>query len=137
MLLADPIGYAGDPGVRPDAPPRSGSALYFLTKLLGTEICRIFAEQYGIATPVLLFEALVPPAATDDWGSPFMISWPDAGRAIRAAAVVPELPEPCPTVHVRAPSPHGRYRADGLTDVLGWQPEDRLDHRWTRRPTTR
>lgn len=132
VLLADPIGYASDRAVRPDTPARSGSEIYFLSKLLGSELCRIFAERYGIATPVLLFESLIAPDAVGGWTSPFMISWPDAGRAIRAAATVPELPEPCPVLHVRAPSPHGRYRADGLTEVLRWQPEDRLDHRWIR-----
>lgn len=132
VLLHDPIGYASDRAVRPDTPARTGSELYFLTKLLGSEICRIFAERYGIATPVLLFETLIPPDAVGGWTSPFMISWPDAGRAIRAAATVPALPEPCPVLHVRAPSPHGRYRADGLSEVLGWQPEDSLIHRWTR-----
>lgn len=125
------FGYEQDRLLSSATPARPGDRLYFLTKLLGQEICRIIAEQHAIAAPVLLFEALTVP---DQVGrvSPFMITWRDAGRAVAAAAHVEQLPEPSPVINILAPAPPGRYRETEAQRLLEWQPIDRLDHVWTR-----
>lgn len=137
VLLDDPIGYAADRRVASSTPPRSGANLYFLTKLLAQEVCRIFAEQHRIACPTLLYTTLLTPEVAQGTVHPFSISWPDAGRAIAAAATVSQLPEPAPVVHVRAPSPHGRYRESEIAAVLNWEPQDRLERLWMRAETVR
>lgn len=131
-LLPDPWGYLQDKRVDANAPDRAGDNLYFLTKLLGREIVRVFAEQYRIASPALLFDGLVDPTRHIEIDmTSFLISWEDAGRCVAAAVDVSTLPEPSPNVLVMAPSPHGRY-VRSSADMLGWQPVDRLESVWTR-----
>ncbi|HEY6738069.1 MAG TPA: NAD(P)-dependent oxidoreductase [Actinopolymorphaceae bacterium] len=133
VLLGHPVGYAEDHDVSEDAPPRAGDNLYFLTKLLAQEICRIFAEEHQIACPMLLYCAFVDPATPPRWAMhPFAVSWNDAGRAMAAAATVRALPTPTPVLHVLAPSPHGRFRSSAVREVLGWEPLDRLEQLWCR-----
>lgn len=132
ILGAEPVGYAADRRVGSDAPARSGDEPYFLTKFLGQEICRVFAERFAIATPILLFTQLLTPESTSGKVHPFAVSWADGGRAIASAAAVERLGEPAPVVNVRAPSPHGRYREGDTAAVLGWEPQDRLDRLWMR-----
>lgn len=128
-----PIGYNDDRNIGPTTPPRAGDDLYFLTKFLGQEITRILAEEHRIACPVLLFCGFVNPTAPRQHPvHPFSISWADAGRAIAAAATVPQLPEPCPVLHLHTESPHGRYRSTSAQTILGWRPQDRLDRYWHR-----
>ncbi|WP_163541825.1 NAD-dependent epimerase/dehydratase family protein [Occultella kanbiaonis] len=132
-LPPHPHGYTDDRDVEEGAPSRSGDDLYFLTKLLGQEVCRVMAEQHAIACPVLLFCAFVDPTRPREQPlHPFAVSWADAGRAMAAAARVERLPEPSPVLNVLAPSPHGRYLGDRVQDVLGWHAVDRLDAFWLR-----
>jgi hypothetical protein len=131
VLGRHPFGNHGDRAVGPDTPPHTGDHLYFLTKLLAQEICRVYAETYRIACPALLFCGFVAPELPRSVPPhPFSISWRDSGRAMAAAVTVPTLPEPFPVMHVLAPSPHGRYRSGTAEQVLGWHPRDRLDHYW-------
>ena len=48
--------YWPDFGVTPDAPLHPGSDLYALTKFLGGEVMRVFAEQHGLP----LFQSRTP-----------------------------------------------------------------------------
>jgi nucleoside-diphosphate-sugar epimerase len=41
--------YWPDFGIPSDAPARPGTQLYFVSKFLGQEICRIFAEEHDLA----------------------------------------------------------------------------------------
>lgn len=133
VLAHHPIGYAEDREVDDDTPPRPGDDVYFLTKFLSAEITRIYAETYAIACPMLLFCGFVSPGVPRDRPvHPFSVTWPDSGRAMAAAATVSRLPEPMPTMHIFAPSPHGRYRSGKAQRVLGWQPQDSLEHYWYR-----
>jgi hypothetical protein len=135
-LAPHPAGYTDDRDVDADAPPRPGDNLYFISKFLGQEICRIFSEQYGIACPNLLFSGFVNPAVAEERGvvpGPFTISWNDSGRAMAAAVRAPHLPAPYMVLHILADAPHGRYRGDLARRILGWEPQDRLDTLWRRR----
>lgn len=131
-----PSGYVEDRDIASNLPPRPGDNLYFVSKFLGQEICRIFAEQHGIAVPALLFYNFVNPEVTRRRGQipgPGNISWDDSGRALAAAVRVPRMPEPFVVVHVLADAPHDRYRNDTARHLLGWEPLDRLDDLWYRR----
>jgi len=132
-LAPHPVGYADDRAVGEQVPPRPGDGLYALSKRLGQEVCRLFAEQHAIACPTLLFVGFTDADADAGHGHPFTVSWPDAGAAMAAATTVTELPEPAPVLHVLADAPHDRYRNTRACEVLGWQPHDRLDRMWHRR----
>jgi hypothetical protein len=135
-LAPHPAGYTEDREVGSDVPERPGDNLYFVSKLLGQEICRIVAEAHGIACPTLLFCGFVNPEVARQEGhppGPFTITWEDSGRAMAAAVGIRSLEAPFVVVHVMDDAPHGRYRNDAVRRVLGWEPEDRLDTLWRRR----
>ncbi len=134
-LAPHPAGYVQDRDVGSDVPPRPGDNLYFVSKFFGQEICRIFAEQHGIACPTLLYCGFVDPATGAPQGRsphPFTISWEDSGRSLAAAVTVTQMPQPFEVIHILADSPHDRYRNDAARRILGWEPQDRLDHLWRR-----
>jgi len=132
-LAPHPVGYVADRAVPDSAPPRPGEDVYFVTKLVAQEICRIFAEEHSLPCPILLFCGFVgPDPRGQGQPGPFTVSWDDAGRAMAAAAHVASLPEPAPILHVLADSPHDKYTNTAAKSVLGWEPKDRLDHLWQR-----
>src|SRR5207249_4241900 len=55
VTLTGPAGYWDDFGLSDDLPGRPGAHLYTLSKYLGHEICRIFAEEHGLQIPLLFF----------------------------------------------------------------------------------
>lgn len=132
VLRGHPYGNLEDRAVSEATPPHPGDDLYLLTKHLGLEICRVIAEEHGIAVPALLMTALHAPGTPIARLNPFAVSWQDAGRAIAAATLVGELPEPCPVIHVMTPSPFGRYTAGRAQDLLDWRPRDSLVEYWRR-----
>jgi nucleoside-diphosphate-sugar epimerase len=132
-LAPHPVGYTDDRAIDAQVPPRPGDSLYGLSKRLGQEVCRLFAEHHAIACPTLLFVGFSDADGSASHGHPFTVSWPDAGAAMAAAVTVTRLPEPAPVLHVLADAPHDRYRNSRAREVLGWQPRDRLDRIWYRR----
>jgi nucleoside-diphosphate-sugar epimerase len=135
ILTPHPAGFLADDGVTADYPPRPGDNLYFVSKFLGQEVCRIFAEEHGIETPTLLFGMFVNPAQMPENPPgifPFTVSWEDAGEAMRQAVRVPGFPRPFEVLHINADLPHGRFPNDKAKQLLGWQPRDRLDAGWRR-----
>jgi nucleoside-diphosphate-sugar epimerase len=134
-ILAHPAGYSADFGLQPDIPPRPGQHLYFVSKYLGQEICRVYAEEEGIEIPTLLFNILLNQDETPQPSlgiRPFTISWRDAAGAIRAAVDAPSLPQPFTVLHITADLPHGQYLNERAKAVLNWQPQDRLERFWRR-----
>jgi len=130
-----PPGYWYEFGLPDDVPPRPGANLYALSKYLGLEICRIFAEEYDLEVPTLLFSSFVNPSepAPEPLGVfPFSISWEDAGEAMRQAVRVPDLPRPLELFHIVADLPHRKFSNDKAKRLLGWQPRDRLASHWLR-----
>lgn len=135
VTLPYPAGYWYDFHLSPDVPPRPGSNLYSLTKFLGQEICRIFAEEHDLEVPALLFSSFVNPAAPppEPLGAFAMsVSWEDAAAAMRQALRVPSLPRPFEVLHIVADLPHGKYPNDKAKNLLAWQPRDRLEAHWRR-----
>ncbi len=112
-----------------EAPGRPYESLYFLSKYLGQEVLRVFAEYYDLEVAVMLFCELVNPAHSS-YQPGFFVSWPDSSRAIRKALEVPELPSPFEEFNVSVDLPHGKFDFGKITRILGWQPLDKLDHIW-------
>lgn len=134
-------GYRWDDWVVDDVPARPGTDwVYLPSKLLGKEVCRIFAEHYGLEVPALAFVHLrnpdievqfpdVPPG----WRLyPFSVSWTDAALAVRAALEVRALPAPFEYFHIGAELPHGMYPMDKAKRLLGWEARDRFEEYYTR-----
>jgi nucleoside-diphosphate-sugar epimerase len=137
--LPHPAGYGYDTGIVDDVPARPGTNLYILTKFLGQEICRIFAEEHDLEVPALLFCVFVNPSGTweDRMGLfPFAVSWADAAEAMRLALHVPSLPHPFELFHILADLPHGRYTNEKARRLLNWQPRDDLRQFYTRASET-
>lgn len=125
--------YQWDYDVSPDAPGRPFDHLYIHSKYLGQEICRVYAEYYGLEVPVLLFNALYNPAMPVA-SHPFMISWPDTGRSLRRALEVSSLPSPFETLFISADLPHGHYEHSKAQRVLDFVPRDALQNFWQDTP---
>jgi nucleoside-diphosphate-sugar epimerase len=135
VTLPYPAGYLYDFDLSADVPQRPGTNLYILTKFLGQEICRIFAEEHGLEVPTLLFSAFINPDYPSPFpmGSfPFSVSWEDSGEAMRLALRAPSFPRPFEIFHIVADLPHGKYSNEKAKRLLGWQPRDRLEAHWLR-----
>lgn len=131
----EPTNYAYDFDISPDVPARPGSDLYHLTKFLSQEICRIFAHAHGLEVPALVFSGLVNPAfpvRDGDRSRAWLLSWEDAGAAIRQALRVPAYPRPFEILHIGSDLPHGKFPNDKAKQLLQWQPRDRLEGYWQR-----
>ncbi len=133
-----PSGYWYEFGVPPDVPARPCGDLYGLTKFLGQEICRIFAEEHGLEVPALLFGNFNnpsnphPPQPLGAWV--MLVSWQDAAEAVRLALKTPSLPSPFEVFHINGDMPHGKFPNDKAKKLLGWQPRDRFEDQWLRQP---
>jgi nucleoside-diphosphate-sugar epimerase len=121
-------GYDWDESVVDDVPPRPGTSwVYIPSKLLGQEICRVFAEHYGLSVPTLTFCAFRNPAVPSRYIHPLSVSWLDAAHAIHCALTVKTLPEPYVYFHIGADLPHGVFPNQKAKTILGWQPRDRFE----------
>ena len=117
-----------------DAPFRAGANLYFHTKYLGMEICRVFAQNHGLEVAALLFSQFVNPAQAQGERarlSPAGVSWDDAARAVRRAVELPHLPAPFQVLRIIGDLPHGKFSNARARRVLDWAPRDSLLHLWT------
>jgi nucleoside-diphosphate-sugar epimerase len=130
-----PGGYWADADVSSDVPPRPGVALYFISKFLGQEIMRVFAQEHDLEVPTLVFGPFTNPDDCDPdqfGGYPFLVSWADAAEAVRGALRAPSFPRPFEIFHIVADLPHGKYRNARAKRLLHWQPRDNLDIHWRR-----
>lgn len=133
-----PGGYWADSDLSSDVPPRPGVALYFISKFLGQEIMRLFAQEHDLEVPTLVFGPFTNPddCEPDEFGGyPFLVSWADAAEAVRGALRAPSFPRPFEIFHIVADLPHGKYRNQRTKRLLHWQPRDNLDIHWRRQAT--
>jgi nucleoside-diphosphate-sugar epimerase len=139
-----PSGFRWDDWIVDDVPARPGTSwVYNPTKLLGKEICRIYAQYYGLEVPALAFVHFRNPATsgrTPDsppgWRlNPFSVSWTDAALAVRAALEVRKLPSPFEYMHIGAELPHGVYPMDKAKRILGWEAKDYFEECYARGQT--
>jgi nucleoside-diphosphate-sugar epimerase len=130
-----PGAYWADFDLSASVPPRPGVGLYGISKFLGNEIVRIFAQEYDLEVPTLVFGPFTNPddCEPDELGGyPFLVSWDDAAEAVRGALRAPAFPRPFEIFHIVADLPHGKYRNDRTKHILHWQPRDNLDVHWRR-----
>jgi nucleoside-diphosphate-sugar epimerase len=126
-------GYDWDTFLVDDIPPRPGVWwVYLPSKLLGQEICRIFAEHYGLCVPTLTFAQFVNPALLPKRISTLAVSWMDAANAIRCALAIDGLPSPYEYMHIGADTPLGVFPNEKAKRLLNWQPRDRFEEVYTR-----
>lgn len=123
------FGYDWDTYIVDDAPPRPGIEwVYIPSKLAGQEICRIFAEHYGLCVPALAFAQFVNPDVEPPHGvAPLSVSWQDAARAVRAALEAETLPHAYEYFHIGVDLPHGVFVTEKAEKLLGWQAQDLLE----------
>lgn len=123
-----------DFGISPDAPPQPGTHLYGLSKSLGQEICRVYAQHHPIHVQEYLFFSLRDMATltpgTD--ATPFSISWGDAGEVFRLGLAIElaKLPSRCEIFFVFADMPHGQFVNDKAKQILGFRTKDDLSVLW-------
>jgi nucleoside-diphosphate-sugar epimerase len=135
VFLPGPAGYQYDFDLSAGLPMRPGMDLYFISKFLGQEVCRIFAEEHDLEVPCLLFGTFLDPSGTpyEPHGAyPLAISWADAAEAMRQALHAPSYPRPFEILHIGADLPHGKYSNEKAKRLLNWQPSDRLERHWYR-----
>ena len=126
-------GYDWDDYVVDDVPARPGTGwVYIPSKLLGQEICRVFAVNHGLSVPTLTFCAFRNPDVPSRYIHPLSVSWQDAARALRCAVAAPEMPAPYEYMHIGAELPHGVYPMDKAKRLLGWTPEHSFEDLYRR-----
>jgi nucleoside-diphosphate-sugar epimerase len=123
-----------DFGIIPDAPPQPGTHLYGLSKSLGHEICRVFAEHNEVWVQNYLFysfrDAEKLPRGTD--ATPFSISWADAAEVFRLGLEIDlaRLPSRCEIFFVFTDMPHGQFVNDKVKQILGFRPRQDISVLW-------
>jgi nucleoside-diphosphate-sugar epimerase len=131
--------YYHDWDVHDDVPQRPGSGLYSLTKYLGEEITRVFAERHGLEVAEFVYCAFRPadrPEEADGSGVfCFTTAWEDTGEpflhALRAPGSAFERPLERFTITSRLPQ--GKFGDSGkAARLLGWEPRHDFRRLWTR-----
>jgi uronate dehydrogenase len=127
--------YRYDFDVTVEAPPRPGTRYYLLTKYLGQEVVRTFAEAHNLEVIALYFHVFQPNDATEplSGSSPFLVSWEDTGRAVRAAVEAAPMPNRYEPFIITTDLPQGKFSAEKARRLLGWQPRDRFEGHWRRK----
>jgi nucleoside-diphosphate-sugar epimerase len=107
-----------------DVPLHPGSDLYAVSKYLGGEVMRVFAEQHGLEVLTFLFCGFLP-ASAPAWKKagygPFTVSWEDTGDAFLHGLRAPALPRPYEPFFITAPHPSGKYPPRKARRLLGWE----------------
>jgi nucleoside-diphosphate-sugar epimerase len=139
ISLGGSAGYTSDDQViGADVPPRPGTELYFVSKLLGQQIGKVFATECRLEAPCLLIGPLLNPDIEKrpqnvPYGAyPFSVSWEDAGEAVHRALHAGHMPRWFEPLFVVADLPHGRFSNEKTKRLLGWKPADRLEQHWMR-----
>ncbi|MEZ4831868.1 MAG: NAD-dependent epimerase/dehydratase family protein [Caldilineaceae bacterium] len=127
-------GYDWDDYVVDDVPARPGTGwVYIPSKLLGQEICRVFAVNHGLSVPTLTFCAFRNPDVHNNrYIHPLSVSWQDAARALRCAVAASAMPSPYEYMHIGADLPHGVFPIDKARRLLGWAPEHAFEELYQR-----
>lgn len=136
FTIAGPTYERFDYEIGPDIPPQSGTLLYALSKSVGHEICRVYAENHDLFVQTYLFynfrDAADP--ITDREVRPFAVSWENSAEVFPLGLRIPlhELPSRFETFYVFTDMPHGRFTNTKVKKILGWEPRDDISVIWRR-----
>jgi hypothetical protein len=134
LVVSGPPSERYDFGISPDMPPQAGTHLYGLSKSLGQEICRVFAQHHNVYVQEYLFFSLVDMGklAPGTDATPFSISWGDAGEVFGLGLEIDlaKLPSRCEIFFVFADMPHGKFINEKVKRILGFRPKDDLSILW-------
>jgi nucleoside-diphosphate-sugar epimerase len=140
MVCSDHQGdYFHDFDVPDDVPVRPGSSLYFVSKFLGGEVVRVFAERHGLEVIEFHYGWFTAAERAKEHAGeglfPFTTAWEDTGEpflhALRAPSSV--LERPVERFHITSRLPLGKFGASGKAErLLGWSPKEDLASLWTR-----
>jgi len=125
------LGFEGDYwpdfGIPDEAPLHPGGDLYALTKHLGGEAVRVFAEQFDIEVLYFLFTSFRQGdggRAIDGSGvHPLTVAWEDTGAPFRLGLLVENLPSNFEMFDITVDLPHGKYGTGKAQRLLGWKPK--------------
>ena len=123
--------YWHDFDVPDEVPLHPGKDLYALTKYLGGQVTRVFAERAGLEVITFLYCNFRPGdggAAADGSGLHcFSTSWEDTGEAFRYGLQAPAMPQPYEVFFICAETPHGKYSPAKAERLLGWKARHTLE----------
>ncbi len=125
-----------DHTITENIPPQPGTDLYAMSKALGLETCRLFAEQHPLHILPHIFSRFRNPTADpqnpDD--STLSISARDAGQAVKCALEVDlkTLPSNFEIFFITTDLPHNRFPNTRARTLLGFAPQDKLEPYWTK-----
>ncbi|NJN81507.1 MAG: hypothetical protein HC802_03980 [Caldilineaceae bacterium] len=115
-------------------PPQPGVNLYALTKSLGLEVCRVFADAYDIYVQTYLFYNFRNPADLhpENEPRPFSVSWQNAAEVFVAGLEIDlaALPSRYEVFNVFTDMPHDKFSNEKAKRILGWQPRDDISALW-------
>jgi len=133
--------YWHDFDVHDDVPERPGSSLYGLSKYLGSEVMRRFAEVHHLEVAAFVYAHFRPanrPSDADGSGLyAFTTAWEDTGAPFLAALRAPAtaFEQPFELFHIASRLPHGKIGgSDKAQRLLGWAPEQDFSRLWHRSP---
>lgn len=128
--------YWWDSQVPDDVPLHPGGDLYAVSKFLGGEITRVFAERHRLEIYTFLYCHFMPADGGDradgSGCNPFVTSWEDCGEAFLYGLRAPAPPRPYEPLFICAEVPHGKYRTDKAERLLGWKAKHRFERLWKR-----
>jgi hypothetical protein len=136
MYLDHNADYWWDHAVPDDAPLHPGGDLYAVSKYLGGEVTRVFAERHGLEVITFLYCHFMPSDAGDradgSGCGPFVTSWEDCGEAFLYGLRAPVMPRPYEPFFINAAVPHGKFPPDKARRLLGWEARHRFERLWRR-----
>ena len=117
-------------------PPHAGTGLYALTKSLGQETCKVFAENHELYVVCLLFYGLKHHEHADFYPgrelTPLVVSLREAADACRLAREIEltVLPSKNEIFYIFTDLPHGKFSNEKAKEILGFLPKDKFEVVW-------
>jgi len=114
-----------------DIPIHPADDLYALTKYLGNDITRIFAEEHSLEVLTFLYCHFRPreilPEERGKGIHPYASSWEDTGEGFLYGLRAGAMPSPYETFFMCSRLPHDKYRPDKAKRLLGWEAKDTFE----------
>ena len=128
--------YYFDFDIPDEAPLHPGTNLYAISKYLGGQVVRVFAEQHNLEVITFLYcNFRISHAGDAEDGSGvtcFATSWEDTGAAFPCALRAPAPPNPYEVFDIVASLPHGKFSNAKAKRLLGWTPKHNFERLYTR-----